>query len=69
MPLEVYYFLSFTAINILLSWALYVPYRVAHLHFIVVANMAISGCLAAALVMVLHVPFLWALLAGFLQAG
>ena len=26
-----------------MTWALYLPYRVAHLHFMVVANMAISG--------------------------
>ncbi len=65
MPLPLYYFLSITAVNILLSWALYLPYRVAHLHFITVANMAISGYSAAWLVMSLHVPFGWALLAGF----
>ncbi|HTO21934.1 MAG TPA: branched-chain amino acid ABC transporter permease [Spirochaetia bacterium] len=65
MPLELYYFLSITAVNILLSWALYLPYRVAHLHFITVANMAISGYSAAWLVMTLHVPFGWALLVGF----
>ncbi len=65
MPLPLYYFLSITAVNILLSWALYLPYRVAHLHFITVANMAISGYAAAWLVMSLHVPFGWALLAGF----
>ena len=65
MPLPLYYFLSITAVNILLSWALYLPYRVAHLHFITVANMAISGYTAAYLVMSLHVPFGWALVAGF----
>jgi len=65
VPLELYYFLSITAVNILLSWALYLPYRVAHLHFITVANMAISGYSAAWLVMTLHVPFGWALLVGF----
>jgi len=65
VPLELYYFLSITAVNILLSWALYLPYRVAHLHFITVANMAISGYSAAWLVMSAHVPFGWALLVGF----
>ena len=65
MPLPLYYFLSITAVNILLSWAMYLPYRVAHLHFITVANMAISGYSAAWLVMSLHVPFGWALLVGF----
>ncbi len=65
MPLPLYYFLSITAVNILLAWSLYLPYRVAHLHFITVANMAISGYSAAFLVMTLHVPFGWALLVGF----
>ncbi len=69
MPLELYYFLSITAVNILLSWAMYLPYRVGHLHFITVANMAISGYSAAWLVMSLHVPFGWALLAGFALGG
>jgi len=69
VPLPLYYFLSITAVNILLSWALYLPYRVAHLHFITVANMAISGYSAAWLVMTLHVPFGWALLVGFALGG
>ncbi len=69
MPLPLYYFLSITAVNILMSWALYLPYRVAHLHFITVANMAISGYAAAYLVMSLHVPFSLALAAGFLLGG
>jgi branched-chain amino acid transport system permease protein len=65
VPLPLYYFLSITAVNVLLAWSLYLPYRVAHLHFITVANMAISGYSAAFLVMTLHVPFGWALLVGF----
>ncbi len=69
MPLPLYYFLSITAVNVLMSWALYLPYRVAHLHFIIVANMAISGYTAAWLVMTLHVAFVWALLAGFAIGG
>ena len=69
MPLPLYYFLAITAVNILMSWALYLPYRVAHLHFITVANMAISGYTAAYLVMNLHVPFGWALVAGFALGG
>ena len=69
MPLPLYYFLSIAAVNILMSWALYLPYRVTNLHFIVVANMAISGYAAAYLVMTLHVPFGVALLAGFLLGG
>jgi branched-chain amino acid transport system permease protein len=65
VPLPLYYFLAITAVNVLLAWSLYLPYRVAHLHFITVANMAISGYTAAFLVMSLHVPFGWALLVGF----
>jgi branched-chain amino acid transport system permease protein len=65
VPLPLYYFLANMAINILMSWALYLPYRVAHLHFITIANMAISGYASAWLVMTLHVPFGVALLVGF----
>jgi branched-chain amino acid transport system permease protein len=49
-----------------MSWALYLPYRMGHLHFIVVANMAVSGYTAAFMVLNLHLPFWLALLAGFL---
>ena len=69
MSLPLYYFLSITAVNILMSWALYLPYRVAHLHFIIVANMAISGYAAAYLVMTWHFPFGWALALGFVLGG
>lgn len=64
-----YYFLSITAVNILMTWAIYLPYRVAHLHFITIANMAISGYLAGYLVKSLHLPFFWALLIGFAVGG
>jgi branched-chain amino acid transport system permease protein len=69
VPLPLYYFLSIAAVNILMSWALYLPYRVTNLHFIVVANMAISGYTAAYMVMSLHLPFGLALAAGFLLGG
>jgi len=65
MPLPLYYFLSISAVNLLMSWGLYLPYRVAHLHFLTIANMAISGYAAGFLVLTLKVPFVWALLAGF----
>ncbi len=65
MPLELYYFLAITAVNVLMGWALYLPYRAQHLHFIIVANMAISGYTAGYLVMTLHMPFGWALVIGF----
>jgi branched-chain amino acid transport system permease protein len=66
VSLPLYYFLAITAVNILMSWALYMPYRMGHLHFIVVANMAISGYTAAFMVLSLQLPFWLALLAGFL---
>ena len=69
MSLPLYYFLTITAVNILMSWALYLPYRMAHLHFITVANMAISGYAAAYLVMTYHVPFGLALCLGFVLGG
>ena len=69
MSLPIYYYLAITAVNILMSWALYVPYRMAHLHFITVANMTISGYTAGYLVMALHVPFSLALAIGFLLGG
>jgi branched-chain amino acid transport system permease protein len=64
-----YYFLTITAIYILMSWGLYLPYRVAHLHFLTVANMLISGYLAGYMVQSLDVPFAVALLAGFAAGG
>ena len=69
MPLSVYYFLTIAAVNILMTWAIYLPYRVAHLHFITVANMAISGYLSGYLVMELQMSFFLALLIGFAVGG
>lgn len=69
MPLPLYYFLAITAINILMSWTLYLPYRVAHLHFLTVANMAISGYLSGWLVQGLGVSFWAALPLGFAAGG
>jgi branched-chain amino acid transport system permease protein len=69
MSLATYYFLTITAVYILMSWGLYLPYRVAHLHFLTVANMLISGYLAGYMVQSLHVPFFAALLAGFSAGG
>jgi len=69
MPLPLYYFLAITAINILMSWALYLPYRVSHLHFLTVANMAISGYLSGWLVQGMGVSFWAALPLGFAAGG
>jgi branched-chain amino acid transport system permease protein len=69
MSLALYYFLAITAIYILMSWGLYLPYRVAHLHFLTVANMLISGYLAGFLVQNLGFPFWIALVLGFAAGG
>jgi branched-chain amino acid transport system permease protein len=68
MSLPLYYFLTVTAVNILMSWTLYLPYRVAHLHFLTVANMAISGYLGGWLVQSQGLSF-WAVLPIGLAAG
>jgi branched-chain amino acid transport system permease protein len=68
MSLPLYYFLAVTAVNILMSWTLYLPYRVAHLHFLTVANMAISGYLGGWLVQSQGLSF-WAVLPIGLAAG
>jgi len=67
MPLFALLLSSITAVNILMSWALYLPYRVTHLHFITIANMMISGYLAGYLVLHVHVSFVWALLLGLAE--
>ncbi len=66
MSLPLYYFLAITAVYILMTWALYLPYRVAHLHFIVVANMAISGYFGGYAAINWNWPFLLILAAGFI---
>ncbi len=69
MPLSMYYFLAITAVNILMSWALYLPYRVAQLHFLSVAAMAVSGYASGYLVTAIGAPFAVALAAGVLAGG
>ena len=64
MSLPLYYYLAITSIYILMTWALYLPYRVAHLHFMVVANMAISGYFGGYAATQWGWPFGAALLAG-----
>ncbi|MCK5794622.1 MAG: hypothetical protein KAH12_07940, partial [Anaerolineales bacterium] len=64
MSLPLYYYLAITSIYILMTWALYLPYRVAHLHFMVVANMAISGYFGGYAATQWGWPFGLALLAG-----
>lgn len=62
----IYYFLGFTAINILMGWALYLPYRMGQLHFLIVACMAISAYFGGYAAKVWGFPFLIILGAGIL---
>jgi branched-chain amino acid transport system permease protein len=73
-----FYYLCFTAIFLLASWALYLPYRMGQLHFLTVANMvisayfgailsgaaAVSGATAGAQTPGLHWPFFAVLIAA-----
>ena len=59
-----FYFLAITAIYILVSWAIYLPYRVGQLHFMTVANMAISAYFAAVAVQQWHWPFIAVLISA-----
>lgn len=43
MSSQVYYFLLTTAIFILLSWSLYLPYRAGQLYFVPISCMALAG--------------------------
>jgi branched-chain amino acid transport system permease protein len=61
-----YYFLGFTAIYILMGWALYLPYRVGQLHFLIVACMAISAYFGGYAVKEWGWPFVLVLISGIL---
>ncbi|MBI9106964.1 MAG: branched-chain amino acid ABC transporter permease [Spirochaetales bacterium] len=61
-----YYFLAIAAIYILMSWSIYIPYRVGQLHFMTVANMAISAYFAALMAINFSWPFWLVLIAGTL---
>ncbi len=66
MSLPLFYFLAITAIYILVSWAIYLPYRVGQLHFMAVANMAISAYFSAVAVQQWGWPFVPVLLVSVL---
>ena len=68
MPLSLYYFLAITAIYILMSWSLYIPYRMGQLHFMPVANMALSAYFAAIAAINWGWPF-WLVLIGGIAVG
>ena len=73
MSAPLFYYLCFTAIFLLASWALYLPYRMGQLHFLTVAAMVISAYFGAILsgaaasgaqTPLLHWPFFAVLLAA-----
>lgn len=64
MSLVMYYFLAFTAIDILMCWAFYLPYRVGQLHHLVVSCMLASAYFAGYAARELSWPFALVLLAG-----
>ena len=57
MPLAIVYFLEFTAILILLGWALYLPYRSGQLYLAPIYCMATGAYFAAYAARDLHWPF------------
>ncbi|HAK45720.1 MAG TPA: branched-chain amino acid ABC transporter permease [Spirochaeta sp.] len=61
-----FYYLAITAIYILMSWSIYIPYRVGQLHFMTVANMAVSAYFAALMAINFAWPFWLVLIAGTL---
>ncbi len=69
MSLPLYYFLAITAIYILMSWSIYLPYRMGQLHFMTVANMAISAYFAALMAIHFSWPFWLLLILGTLIAA
>lgn len=66
MSLSLFYFLAVAAINILMSWSLYLPYRAQQLHFMTVANMTISAYLGAYAALHWGWPFALILVVGTL---
>ncbi len=61
-----YYFLGFSAIYVLMGWALYLPYRVGQLHFLIVACMAISAYFGGYAAKEWDWPFVLVLISGIL---
>jgi branched-chain amino acid transport system permease protein len=59
-----YYFLGFTAIYILMGWALYLPYRVGQLHFLIVACMAVTAYFGGFAAREWSLPFVLILIGG-----
>jgi len=59
-----YYFLGFTAIYILMGWALYLPYKVGQLHFLIVACMAVTAYFGGFAAREWGLPFVLILIGG-----
>jgi len=64
LPTVLSYFLGFTAIYILMCWAIYLPYRVGQLHFTTVACMAIAAYFSGFAAREWGWPFIFVLLVG-----
>lgn len=69
MSLTMFYFLAITAIYILMSWSIYLPYRNGQLHFMVVANMAIAAYFSALMAINFSWPFWLVLIVGTLLSA
>lgn len=61
-----YYFLGFSAIYILMGWALYLPYRVGQLNFLIVACMALTAYFGGYAAREWDWPFILVLISGIL---
>jgi branched-chain amino acid transport system permease protein len=64
LPLQLYYFLGLTAIFILMSWTIYLPYRVRQLYFVPVACMSASAYFGAIATQQWGWPFALVLISG-----
>ena len=61
-----YYFLGFAAIYVLMGWALYLPYRVGQLNFLIVSCMAITAYFGGYAAREWGWPFIVILISGIL---
>ena len=60
------YFIGFSLIYILMTWAIYLPYRVKDLHFLTVATMATTAYFSGVAAVNWNWPFYLVLLSGLL---
>lgn len=64
--LLLYYFLTFSAIYILMGWSMYLPYKMGHLHFFPITVMAVSAYFTGIASREWNWPFLIILAVGIL---